>query len=157
MEIQPVCYFIAQVLLFYIRKLITQKLFSKILSFVDCFIKKHFLVFFKKETSSERKQLLCFLLAIGKKPLQLRSHLVNSIESNFKFWKLKNIFQSSGKLCCFSVIKTTLTLFINAGIVIARLLIIVKDAGTILLQLQSTWMFLISLEGIMKVSMNYLL
>ena len=43
-------------------------------------------------------ELICVLPFIGNKSLQLRTRLVNSIENNLKFCKLKLIFQSPCKL-----------------------------------------------------------
>ena len=45
-----------------------------------------------------KTKLICALPFIGKKSLQLRTRLVNSIENNLKFCKLKVIFQTPCKL-----------------------------------------------------------
>ena len=45
-----------------------------------------------------KKELICVLPFLGKKLMQLRTRLVNSIKSNLKFCKLKVIFQSPCKL-----------------------------------------------------------
>ena len=45
-----------------------------------------------------KKELICVLPFIGNKSLQLKTRLVNSIENNLKFCKLKIIFQSPCKL-----------------------------------------------------------
>ena len=66
-------------------------------SFVDFCIKKYLdKVFIKKEVvlKASKKELTCILPFLGKKSMQLRTRLVNSIESNLKFCKLKVIFQS---------------------------------------------------------------
>ena len=47
---------------------------------------------------ASKKELTCVLPFIGKKSLQLRTCLVNSIENNLKSCKLKVIFQSPCKL-----------------------------------------------------------
>ena len=54
----------------------------------------------KKEVVQKvsKKELSCVLPSIGKKSLQLRTRLVNSIENNLKFCKLKVIIQSPCKL-----------------------------------------------------------
>ena len=64
-------------------------------SFVDLCIKKYLdTVFIKKEIvlKASKKELICVLPFIGKKSLQLRTRLVNSIENNLKFFKLKVFF-----------------------------------------------------------------
>ena len=70
-------------------------------SFVDLCIKKYLdKVFVKKEVilKASKKELICVLPFIGNQSLQLRSRLVNSIENNLKFCKLKVISQSPCKL-----------------------------------------------------------
>ena len=70
-------------------------------SFVDFCIKKYLdKVFIKKEMvlKASKKELICVLPFLGKRSMQLRTRLVNSIESNLKFCKLKVIFQSPCKL-----------------------------------------------------------
>ena len=70
-------------------------------SFADLCIKKYFeKVFIKKKVvlTASKKELICFLPFIGNKSLQLRNRLVNSIENNLKFCKLKVIFQSPCQL-----------------------------------------------------------
>ena len=77
---------------------------SYLKSFIDFCIKKYLdKVFIKKEVVLElsKKELICILPFLGKKSMQLRTCLVNSIESNLKFWKLKVIFQSPCKLNSF--------------------------------------------------------
>ena len=69
--------------------------------FVDFCIKKYLdKVFIKKKVvlKASKKELTCILSLLGKKSMQLRTCLVNSIESNLKFCKLKVIFQSPCKL-----------------------------------------------------------
>ena len=73
-------------------------------SFVDFCIKKHLAkVFIKKKIvlKASKKELIWLLPFLGKKSMQLRTRLVNSIESNLKFCKLKVIFQSPCKLNSF--------------------------------------------------------
>ena len=67
---------------------------------VNLCIKKYLdKVFMKKEVlKALKKELICVLPFIGNKSLQLRTRLVNSIEHNLKFCKLKVIFQSPCKL-----------------------------------------------------------
>ena len=48
--------------------------------------------------NASKKELICVLPFLGKRSMQLRTRLVNSIESNSKFCKLKVIFQSPCKL-----------------------------------------------------------
>ena len=70
-------------------------------SFVDLCIKKHLnKVFIKKKVvlTASKKEPICVLSFFGNKSLQLRTRLVNSIENNLKFCKLKVIFQSPCKL-----------------------------------------------------------
>ena len=70
-------------------------------SFVDFCIKKYLdKVFIKKEVvlKASKKELICVLPFLGKRSMQLRTRLANSIESNLKFCKLKVIFQSPCKL-----------------------------------------------------------
>ena len=70
-------------------------------SFADLCIKKYFQkVFIKKKVvlTASKKEVICFLPFIGYKSLQLRNRLVNSIENNLKFCKLKVIFQSPCQL-----------------------------------------------------------
>ena len=66
-------------------------------SFVDFFIKKYLDKVFVVLKAS-KKELICVLSILGKKSMQLITRLVNSIESNLKFCKLKVIFQSPCKL-----------------------------------------------------------
>ena len=47
---------------------------------------------------ASKKELICVLPFLGKRSMQLRTRLVNPIESNLKFCKLKVIFQSPCKL-----------------------------------------------------------
>ena len=69
--------------------------------FADLCITKYLdKVLIKKEVvlKASKKELICVLPFIGNKSLQLRTRLVNSIENNLKFCKLKVIFQSPSKL-----------------------------------------------------------
>ena len=64
-------------------------------SFVDFCIKKYLdKVFIKKKVvlKASKKELICVLSFLGKKSKQLRTRLVNSIEGNLKFCKLKSYF-----------------------------------------------------------------
>ena len=64
-------------------------------SFVDFCIKKYLdKVLIKKKAAlkASKKELACVLPFIGKKSLQLRTCLVNSIENNLKFCKFKSYF-----------------------------------------------------------------
>ena len=70
-------------------------------SFIDFCIKSYLdKVFIKKEVvlQASKKELICIRPFLGKKSMQLRTCLVNSIESNLQFCKLKVIFQSPCKL-----------------------------------------------------------
>ena len=70
-------------------------------SFADICSKKYLdKVFIKKEVlKASKKEFTCILPFIGKKKsLQLRTPLVNTVESNLKFCNFKVIFQSPCKL-----------------------------------------------------------
>ena len=121
-------------------------------SFIDLCIKKYLdKVFVKKEVvlKASKKELICVLPFIGNKSLQLKTRLVNSIENNLKFCKLKVTFQSPCKLSSLFCYKDSLkkeialTLFADTRVVTARLLIMVKHTATFLLELQSIWVYLI--------------
>ena len=63
-------------------------------SFVDLCIKKYLdNVFIKNEVvlKASKKELICVLPFLGKRSMQLKTLLVNSIESTLKFCKLKAI------------------------------------------------------------------
>ena len=76
-------------------------------------------VFMKKEVvlKASKKELICVLPFIGKKSMQLRTRLVNSIESNLKFCKFKVIFQSPCKLYLLFRYKDSLKKKIRSDIV----------------------------------------
>ena len=105
-------------------------------------------------------ELICVLPFLGKKSMQLRTRLVNSIESNLKFCKLKVIFQPPCKLNSLFRYKdpfrkrSALTLFTDTWAVTARLLTMGKHTATFLLELQSTRVFLIKMESVVNVSNN---
>ena len=89
-------------------------------SFVDFCIKKYLdKVFIKKEVvlKASKKELICVLPFLGKRSMQLRTRLVNSIESNLKFCKLKVIFQSPCKLNSLFHYKNSLQKKIRSDIV----------------------------------------
>ena len=70
-------------------------------SFVDFCIKKCLDKVFikrKKLLKASKMELIYVLLIIGKKSLQLETHLANSIENKLKFCKLKVVFRSPCKL-----------------------------------------------------------
>ena len=98
---------------------------------------------------ASEKELICVLPFIRNKSLQLRTRLVNSVENNLKFCKLKVIFKSPCKLSLLFRYKDSLKKEIPSDIVYrlrvetARLLIIVKHTATLLLELQSIWVYLI--------------
>ena len=75
--------------------------------------------FIKKKTflTACKKQLVCVLLFIGKKPLQLRSRLVKSIQGNLQFCNLKVVFQSPCKLRSSFLFKDTLDKKIGSDLV----------------------------------------
>ena len=126
-------------------------------SFNDFCIKKYFgKDFVKKKVvlKALEKKLVCVLPFLGKKSMQLRTRLVNSIESNLKICKLEVIFQSPCKLNSLFRYKDSLQKKIrsdtiyrymcsNCKVTYARLLIMVKHTATFLLELQSIWVFLI--------------
>ena len=66
---------------------------------------------------ASKKKLICAIPFIGKKPLQLRSCLVNSTENDSKFCKLKVVLQSPCKLNLLFCYKDSLTKKICFGIV----------------------------------------
>ena len=89
-------------------------------SFVDFCIKKYFdKVFIKKKVvlNALKKELICVLPFLGKKSMQLRTCLVNSIESNLKFCKLKVIFQSPCKVNSLFCYKDSLQKKVHSDIV----------------------------------------
>ena len=63
------------------------------------------------------KNLICVLPFLGKRSMELRTNLVNSIESSLKFCKLKVIFQSPCKLNLLFCYKDTLQKKIRSDIV----------------------------------------
>ena len=75
--------------------------------------------FIKREVvlKASKKKLICVLPFIGKNSLQLRTRLVNSIESNLKFCKLKTIFQPPCKLVSLFHYKDPLQKKISSDIV----------------------------------------
>ena len=88
--------------------------------FVDLCIKKYLdKVFIKKEVvlKASKEKLICALPFIGNKSLQLRTPLVNSIDNNLKFCKLKVIFQSPCKLSLLFRYKDSLKKEIRSDIV----------------------------------------
>ena len=132
---------------FFIKKLTNLKT-------TDIFINKKYLdkVFLKKGIVLQafKKKFICIPPFIGKKSLQLRTRLVNSIESNLKFFKLKVIFQPPCKRNFLFRYKDSLkkniplTLFTDTrAVVTAKLLVMVKHTDTFLLELHRTWVFLI--------------
>ena len=86
---------------------------------------------FKLSSNFERfHQDINILPFLGKKSVQLRTCLVNSIEGNLKFCKLKVIFQSPVRCSAIKIPfrkRSALTLFTDTFVVTARLLIMVKD------------------------------
>ena len=66
---------------------------------------------------ASKKKLICAIPFIGKKPLQLRSCLVNSTENDSKFCKLKVVLQSPCKLNLLFCYKDSLKKKICFGIV----------------------------------------
>ena len=109
-------------------------------SFFDLCIKKYLnKVFIKKDVvlKASKKELIYVLPFIGNKALGLKICLVNSIEKNLNFCKLKFIFESSCELSSlFRYIKIPLrkifplVLFTDTRVVTASLLIMVKDTAT---------------------------
>ena len=73
----------------------------------------------KKEVvmTASKKELIYILPFFGNKSLQLRTRLVNSIENNLKFYKLKVIFQSPCKLSSLFRYKDSLKKEIRSDIV----------------------------------------
>ena len=122
-------------------------------SFADFCIKKYLdRAFAKKKVvlKASKKELICVLLFLSKNSMQLRTRLVNAIESNLEFCKLKVIFQSPCKLNLLFGYKDSLQkkirsdiVYIYICVVTARSLIMVKYTATFLLELQSTWVLLI--------------
>ena len=95
-----------------------------------CIKKEPDKVFIRRKVilKASKNELICALLFIGKKSLQLRTHLVKSIESNLKFCKLDVIFRSPCKFNLLFIVKipcrkkSALTLIIDIRLVTARLL-----------------------------------
>ena len=85
----------------------------------------------RRSTESFKKELICVLSFIVNKSLQLRTHLVNSIEK-----------------------RSAMALFTDTRVVTAGLLIMVKHSAIFLLELQSILVYLFSLESVLKVSNN---
>ena len=67
--------------------------------------------------TASKKQLVCVLLFIGKKSLQLRSRFFQSIQGNLQFCSLKVVFQSPCKLCSLFHFKDTLDKKIRSDLV----------------------------------------
>ena len=70
-------------------------------NFTDFCIKKYLNnLYVKKEVYllAPKKQLICVLPFLGKKSLQLRSRLVNSVNKTVRFCNLKVVFRSQRKL-----------------------------------------------------------
>ena len=121
-------------------------------SFADlCIIKYIYNVFIKKEVAltASKQDCISFFPFIVNKSLQLRTRLVNSIEKNINF-ENKNLKLFSSHLVNWvrcSVIKIplrkrpALALFTNTHVVTARLLILVKNTTTRLLELQRIWVY----------------
>ena len=90
---------------------------------------------------ASEKELICVLPFIRNKSLQLRTRLVNSVENNLKFCKVKAIFKSLCKLSLLFRYKDSLKKEIPSDTVYRllvetiRLLIIVKHTATLLLEL----------------------
>ena len=121
-------------------------------SFVDFCIKKYLdKVFIKNEVllKASKKELICVLPFLGKRSMQLRTRLVNSIESNLKFCKLKVFFQSPSKLNLLFRYKDSLQKKIRSDIIYrymcsnCKVTYYGKSYRHFLLELQSTWVFLI--------------
>ena len=96
-----------------------------------------------------KKKLICVIPLIGRNSLQLRTCLVNSIESNLKLCKHKLILQSPYKLnplLCYKdplEERLALSLFTDMRVVTAWLLFVIKHTTTFSLELQSIQLFLI--------------
>ena len=109
-----------QILNVFVRKLTIFEYKGYPKNFVDFCIKKYLgKVFIKKKVvlRASKKELICVLPFLGKKSMQLRTRLVNSIESNLKFCKLKVIFQSRCKLNSLFHYKDSLQQIIPSDIV----------------------------------------
>ena len=114
-------------------------------NFSDFFIKKYLnKLYVKKKVYllALKKQLTCVLPFLGKKSLQLRYRLVNSVNKTVRFCNLKVVFRSQRKLNTLFRFKDTLI-----RVVTATLLIMVKLTAIFSLELRNMWVFLILLEN----------
>ena len=113
-----------------------------------------------KQIHYKQIHLICVLPSLGKRSMQLRTRLVYSMECNLKFCEIKVIFQSPCKLHLLFHYNDSLQKKIRSDIVYrymcsnCKLLIMVKHTATFLLELQSTWVFLILLESVLNVLNN---
>ena len=88
--------------------------------FVDFCVKNYLdKVFIKAKVllKASKKELICILPFLGKNSMQLRTRLVDSIESNSKFCKLTVIFQSPFQLSSLFRYKDSLQKKIHSEIV----------------------------------------
>ena len=89
-------------------------------NFIDNCVKR-FLdkIFIEKKVFSvaQKKELICVLPFIGKKSLQLRSQVIESIQENLKFFSLNVIFQSPCKLLTLFKFKDTLEKKIRSNLI----------------------------------------
>ena len=106
----------------------------------------------KKEVvmTASKKELIYILPFFGNKSLQLRTCLVNSIENNLKFCKLKVIFQSPCKLTLLFRYKDSLKKEIHSDTVYRYTCSNckvtyygIKHTTTFIIELQSIWVYLI--------------
>ena len=114
-------------------------------NFSDFCIKKYLNnLYVKKKVYllAPKKQLTCVLPFLGKKSLQLRYRLVNSVNKTGRFCNLKVVFRSQRKLNTLFRFKDTLI-----RVVTATLLIMVKLTAIFSLELRNMWVFLILLEN----------
>ena len=89
-------------------------------SFIDLCIKSYLdKLFIKKKVFllAPKKQLICVLPFFGKKSLQLRSRLINTINKNLSFCDLRIVFYSPCKLSTLFRFKDTLDKKIRSFIV----------------------------------------
>ena len=102
-------------------------------------------IFIEKKVFSvaQKKELVCVLPFIGKKSLQLRSRLANSIQQNLKFCSLNVVFQSPCKLNTLFKFKDSLDKNIRSDLIYRyTCLIMVKLTNIFSPEPQNIWEFL---------------
>ena len=108
-----------------------------------------------------KKQLTCILPFLGKKSLQLRSCLANSVDKTVLFLQFESRKQffdlNANQALCFGltiplVKRSAPFLFICTRVITVTLLISVKRTSIFSLELRNIWVFLILLENGQEIS-----